>query len=265
MKLISKEKDYYFFLHLFVFFTSLNFYSCKLENLYPTNSDTVAIINGTPVQVGEFMIVLRQNKSLVFDGFDQRTDTVKSVSDEVFWNSDFNGVKPIDKLKERTMQRLIKIKIEQQLAREQKIIGEFNYSMFLEFWKNENKRRKEMIYDNRVIYGPIQYDLDFYYEYFLNDLVTRLKEKLQEKEILVTHEMIQEFYAANKEKYKVFDLSKGLFKASSKDMGYLSFEEVKNNITNQLINQQFDYLVNNKVRKTIVVINHKVYDLISYK
>ena len=242
---------------LFLVLTA-TFFLPKPKSEILKSTDIVAVINGEPVELGEFFIILRQNKSAVFDRFKVFIDTVGSISDDVFWNKQYNGIKPLDQLKEVTMQKLIGIKIEQQLARKNGLISEFNYTIFVEMWRRENKRRKKAVENNEAIYGPMQHHMDYYYNYLYTIMVTDLKEKLGQKDFVINPDQIEDYYHQNKEKYKNFDLTGGLMNATSKNMGYKTIAEAKDNIVDQLVGEQYTKLVEDEIQATRVELNHKV-------
>ncbi len=251
----------YVLLLLFLVLT-VTFFLSKPKSKILKNTDIVAVINGEQVEMGEFFIILRQNKSDVFDSFKIFIDTVGSVSDDAFWNNQYKGIKPLDQLKKVTMQKLTEIKIGQQLARKNGLLTEFNYTSFVELWRKENIRRKKAIKNNEAIYGPTQHLMDSYYNYVYTIMVTDLKDKLRQKDFVINPDQIEGYYQQNKEKYKNFDLSGGLLNATSENMGYKTLAEVKDHIVDQLVSEQYRKLVEDEIKVASVELNHEVYNAI---
>ena len=247
---------------LLILVLTATFFLSKPKSKILKNTDIVAVINGEQVEMGEFFIILRQNKSAVFDRFKEFIDKDGSISDEVFWNNQYNGIKPIDQLKEVAMQNLIRIKIEQQLARKNGLITEFNYTSFVELWRKENTRRKKAVKNNEAIYGPMQHLMDSYYNYVYTIMVTELKDKLRKKDFVINPNQIESYYQQNKKKYKNFELSGGLLNATSENMGYKPLAEVKDHIVDQYVREQYNKLVEEEIKVSSVELNHEVYNAI---
>ncbi|MGG1516283.1 peptidyl-prolyl cis-trans isomerase [Paenibacillus oryzisoli] len=164
----------------------------KLKN----PQDVVVLINGEPVTVAEFNLLLKDNLAYTYAYF---KDKYGIDDNQDFWESTYSGENPLSVVKEKTLESLKKIKVQQRLAKEKGVIDEISYSSFLTKWKEENSRRQAAVKSNKVIYGPVQYAEKDYYHYVLSNMITELKATLQsQKEILTSDDVLKRYYEENK-------------------------------------------------------------------
>jgi len=159
----------------------------------------VATINGEPIFDVEFKHRLLSNRADICSYFAQKYGVKE---DAKFWNNSFNGEVPINMAKQKTLEQLIRIKIEQILAREKGIIDDISYSAFLKSFENENTMRKEFAKDNKIIYGAINYNEQEYFAYIYSNMIKKLKDYLKNNEFTIDEAAIREKYEKEKEKYK---------------------------------------------------------------
>lgn len=157
----------------------------------------VAIINGDPIYVKEFRERLFQQQIPVQQYFKDKYGTNAGSN---FWNSSFEGENTLGKAKDLALNECVKIKVEQQLGQEKGLIKDLGYTTFLKELEKENKRRKKAVENNEVIYGPIEYQKNVYFEYIRSNMELKLKEILEDKEIQVTEENIIEYYEKTKDR-----------------------------------------------------------------
>lgn len=135
----------------------------------------IAEMNGEPLSMSEFQMVLQLQKSKVFEEFRSRYG---AQFDDRFWNTQFEGRTPLERAKQAALDELTRIKLQQMLARDEGLTDDIGYEAFLERLRSENARRSEAVADGRVISGPMRYDAAAYYDDQLAKLVIELKEKL---------------------------------------------------------------------------------------
>jgi hypothetical protein len=116
-----------------------------------------------------------------------------------FWTKSFNGISPSEMLKQRTLDALIRIKVQQMAARENGIKVEMQYDRFLQELDSVNARRLADKKANKVIYGPVQYTEDVYFSYTFSNMVNSLKILLDEKEFKITDDELKLFYEKKKD------------------------------------------------------------------
>jgi len=245
----------FIFLALLLALLSLNCLDRKSNRLNP--EATVLLINGNNVQLAEFLLVANQKRSDIMNLFRKNISKYPAINEEKFWNSTFDGIKPIEKLIVETEKQLIRIKIEQELAEQYGIIKKFNYPDFKHNLKQENKRRMKAVENKQVIYGPVQYSEEFYYGYLHNNMVLALKEILGKEVFNFTDKMYQNFYEQNKETlFKKFKTKASLLSENKEFSGYKKLNEIKQQIRQLLIDQEYEKLI----AEEILVIEIKIVD-----
>jgi hypothetical protein len=131
------------------------------------STNNAVIINNTSVPVEEFMLIAGSKKALVHDYFRKKYD---ARSTNIFWETRFGDETPLMKLTEMVVKELVNIKIIQQRAQQYGLLPDISYEAFLGRWQKENMRRKRAIEMKEVIYGPIQYSREVYYDYVNSNL-----------------------------------------------------------------------------------------------
>lgn len=215
--------------------TSLIIYNSKKS----VANETVVTINGEAVSTEEFRQVMSGLKANAFSYFVQKYGAKDS---EKFWTTSYNGEIPMVKLKEKTLDKLKNIKIEQILMKENGIVKDISYAGFFKDFKDENERRKKAVENKEPIYGPTQYDEKSYYDILQGNRIEVLKNKLSSKELFVSDSEIKKFYEENKE---------NLFKEAK------TMEEAQPQIKEELINKKFNDIVNKRISEAKVIVNDK--------
>lgn len=177
---------------------------------FPKNekSDDAVVftLNGESVTDPEFEMVMSSLRGNVFSYFAQ---TYEAKDSETFWTSSFGGEVPIDVLKEKTVDILKKIKVEQLLMRSNGIVDDISFKGYMEKLNAENEQRKQAVAKKQPIYGPIQYEAESYYEMLHENRREQLVKKLAKTVLIPTEAEIKSAYNATKEtKYKNADTIK---------------------------------------------------------
>lgn len=139
---------------------------------------TVISINGVNISEKEYLLHLKTEIANTYNYFYLQFGAQPTES---FWTEVYEGERPIDYIKKRTDDKLLRIKIIQELGAEMQVTPSFDYSDFLNHWQTENSERKAKKESGQVVYGPIEIEEDSYYNYLLSNLEIRLKEKLNEE------------------------------------------------------------------------------------
>lgn len=136
------------------------------------DAEIVAYVNDLPIIVGEFKIYMSKNK---VDVYRELYEKYRIEEVENFWKAEFDGVVPENICKERAMEDLTRIKVEQSLFLEEGITGKVDYLTFLNLLDEENKRRENAIEQNQPIYGPQHFEVNQYYNHLHSLQVIELK------------------------------------------------------------------------------------------
>jgi hypothetical protein len=164
-----------------------------------SQSSIVAWVDGIPIEKGEVLRVMNQNRSLVFNYFHEKYG-VENSSD--FWGRRIGEEVPKELLKKNALETLVRIKVEEKLAYDEHLINTLDYKSFLSAWMLENKHRKETVAKGGVIYGPVEFDEKQYFEYSHSKMKIMLKDALANS-MQVREEMLKAEYETTKnERYR---------------------------------------------------------------
>lgn len=160
---------------------------------------TVAKVNNEQISFREFNKFMAENRAETMNYF--RKTYGSDVNDKEFWEKRFGEEIPIEVLKQRTLDQLTRIKVQQVLAREKGLVEDISYTGFLKLLKDENKKRREALARNEVIYGPQQYGEKEFFHYRFSNMVTDLKKVLEKDELSIDNEKLKIYYEEIKSKY----------------------------------------------------------------
>lgn len=166
-------------------------------NITPLPADpAVVLINQEEVSADEYKLVMERKAALVFSYFKMHHD----VDDHRGYWSESTGPKgPLAKLREMTLEELVRIKAYQSLAKQKGLIRNTSFAAFRAEYEKENIRRAAAKKVGGVIYGPVQYRMPAYYYICFGDLAYKLKQSIaKECAPKITKEEIESFFEENK-------------------------------------------------------------------
>ncbi len=164
----------FWFMPAFIFFCSSAW--CASDSAYITEETTViATVNGFPLTVREYEWYIKESRSEVISTF-LHSNELKGISSD-FWETEFNGTKPVDVLREIALKRAIHEKIHLVYMYERGVIESPDYMNFLDVYhdycSNENLPDKE-----KIVFGPIRFSERDYYNYWYSNRLIDLKTKV---------------------------------------------------------------------------------------
>lgn len=227
---------------------------------------SVLTVNGEPVYSQEFKLIMGDNIPIIYSYFKTKHG-VEGTKD--FWTTNFEGEKPLEFLKKKTLDKVIEIKTEQILCKKKGIIKDISYPVFLESLKNENNLRKEKIKKGQVIYGPQEYGEKEYFFYLLSNQIIDLKDELLQTDFAIRDEALKKLYEEQKNsefvkppqmKVEVLGL---IWNAKNTNAGYYAFKEevrladekLKANVSIKEISDYFSKKANMKIKLSEVKID----------
>jgi hypothetical protein len=157
----------------------------------------IAWVNKEPVIMREFMQRANKERSQVIRFY---RINYGCEYNEGFWSKMFDGKTPSEVLKKKTLDTLVQIKVQQIAAKNWGIMPDITYLGFLRLLEKENKRRLEARSLNKVIYGPVQYNEDVYFNYLFTNMVNQLMNILNENVFKITDRQLKEIYETDKER-----------------------------------------------------------------
>jgi len=160
---------------------------------------TVFTIDNYDVSEREFAAFLQSNKALTASYFKR---TYNADYDKKFWTASFNGENPLEYAKQKAMDELVKVKLEQIIMKENGIVSDISYAAFLKNYNQENKDRARKTANNQPIYGPKKYGVAEYYSYYQSMNVQKLIEKwTKEAQGTLSDDELKRYYDKVKQHY----------------------------------------------------------------
>ncbi|MBE9916186.1 peptidyl-prolyl cis-trans isomerase [Paenibacillus donghaensis] len=176
--------------------------------------EVMATVDGIPVTVPEYNRAIQMNKSRIMNYFHEKYSAEQTPS---FWTTSFAGEIPLEILKKTALNESVNIKVRQMAAKEQGVLKDISYQGFLNQLEQENERRTKAAANHQIIYGPVQYNEDAYFEYIMTNAATAVKQKL-DKKLKPGEQTLKSFYDAHK---KELYLNPGDVKVLSISASYL--------------------------------------------
>jgi hypothetical protein len=163
------------------------------------NEKTAFTIDNYDVSESEFQAFLQSNKALTTSYFKR---TYNADYDKDFWTASFNGENPLEYAKQKAMDELVKVKIEQIIMKENGIVSDISYETFLKSYDRENKDRARKVANNQPIYGPKKYGKAEYYSYHQSMNVQKLIDKwTKEAQSKLPDDKLKLYYDKVKQQY----------------------------------------------------------------
>ena len=166
----------------------------------PADAAPVMTVNGLPVSVAEYRLVMQSRTAEVSAYFKRTHNRDDGVG---YWRDDGAAESPIRKLRELVQTELVRIKVIQGLALKKGVITDASYATFVQKLSAENLRRKKAVAANQVVYGPRQYREAIYYAIIQGEIDHRLRGILvkdPEAALTVSEADIARCYEAERDK-----------------------------------------------------------------
>lgn len=182
-------------LAVFVFLS--HFLAAATAENPPAADATVLTVDGAPVSVAEYRLVMEGRTAEVFNYFHGKSGLEDHLG---YWKDDGKPENPILRLRSVVTTEFRRIKTIHGLAKKQGLIKDVSFATFREGLMAENARRQKAVDNKEVIYGPRQYQPYRYYYFQLKDLEQALLEAFQKEPAnAIPEPAIEAFYTANKE------------------------------------------------------------------
>jgi hypothetical protein len=117
------------------------------------NKDTILVINGEIVRKEEYDFLSSCSSKYLDSYSDDKYD-----------------------LKTR---KVLLIRAEQILLKESGIIKDYSYYSFIKQLEQENQKRKDLLDQNQILYGPKQYDKKVYFDYYYSECRAQYAKQIQ--------------------------------------------------------------------------------------
>lgn len=201
-----------------------------------SNKKIVAYIYKQPVEEAELKREMLRHRAAIYSEYAARFN-LSDIRD--FWNSTIGGEKPIDLLRDRALKTLINIKVQQSLLEQYQLWEYKNYPDLLKAFREENEQRKQKVLHNEIIYGPVEYTEQSFFDYKFNNALILLKKQLTGREIIVKDSALITHFAFLKQQ-RVYSEKK-------------VFNTVKNQVIESFTEKEYKKIVETLVAETSVV------------
>jgi hypothetical protein len=174
----------------------------QVEVIATNPTENLGSIGGMAITIEEVQREMRAHRAEVFNYITHQSPSNGSGD---FWNTKrSNGVLPMVVLRDTAIYFLTLIKVQEKLLKERELWPYKNYQEFLEDMEQTNDRRKKAIEDKQVLYGPVAYTEQTFFDYRFSNALIQLKRKLvEEKLITVTDDdMRKQFEKMQKTVYQ---------------------------------------------------------------
>lgn len=122
-----------------------------------------------------------------------------ATGDQAFWTEEKDGQKPVELLKDRTMEQLRKLAAAYELAKEEGIEPEGGLGGVINRMEQENKDRAQKIQNGQVVYGLSNFSFSPYVEYELSWMESQYCVDLDNPNMQISDEERQRYYEENKQ------------------------------------------------------------------
>lgn len=231
--------------------------------------EIIATVDGYNIYAKELSQKMNEEKGYIIEEY---ADSYDGAIDEKFWNAEINGKKPIEELRSRALEKLIRYKQEQKIAVDNGVIDkqEADYQVFLQNLEKENNERSQKIANGQPVYGAKNYTESSYFVYIYSNMQIENRKALSKKgkDLYADENVLKEWYESVKEEkyikadtYK-FDNYCIYCEGNENDMGYTEAQavEVMKKVKAALEDGKDIQYINENICKDVVVNNVDVND-----
>ncbi len=150
-------------------------------------NQSLGTVNGLDITKTEVQREMRKYRSEVYSLVNNSNK--KAKSSKAFWEAEkVNGVTGIELLRKKAIDSLTTIKVQEKLLVSRNLWPYKDYSAFLEDLKNTNESRKKSVANDQVVYGPVEYSEQTFFDYRFANALIQLKYKLVEEKLITVTE-----------------------------------------------------------------------------
>lgn len=223
-------------------------------NAPETENPVVAYVDGEPVTLWEY-------SGYAYDfiaqaGMQFGTKYNADVNDAAFWNTEYEGITPLNWVKQQADERMRTQKGMQVLAKQLKLNEDISWEEQQKAFAAENELRRQKAEKGEVVYGPAQFTKAQFYSYWQSNVEQMLEDHVKQNVVHPTKKEIEECYERNEAEMsrKNFSAQIGVFSwmpnEEALDIGQLEFlleqEEEPQKIAEELNVTYGEYTVNTR-------------------
>jgi len=198
----------------------------------------VAYVNGELISYRELKHSMEKN----------RTNTIYYIEKEYgisfnhgFWDIQLEDRTLTQFARDLALERIVEDKIQLILAREHGLINDISYEAIMEDKIAENLRREEENERGGVLFGPIIYTENVFYDHFMSNLIYELKEILKQNKLKSSEQEQRNYYEENINLFSIQDTIK-IDRIYIKYLDDEGVDEEKSKLSKILMNEVMDML-----------------------
>lgn len=136
----------------------------------------VVFLGGEPVYIDEYAFHESRLRTAVAGRFLRKHGWQMSAD---FWTTRPNGLSPTEVLREEVLRSLARTRMVQELAVERGILREaMTHRQWVDFLEAENSRRRDLKASGQILYGPVVFRQDTYYQIWFEQIMQALQKDL---------------------------------------------------------------------------------------
>lgn len=228
----------------------LAFFDIHLDYEKQQQKQVVATVNGIPIKNSELKHWMLLNKAEVYNHYYRKYEL---PPDKNFWLTQLNGQTPLDKLKYKSLNEIVRIKVKQQLAEKLGIEVTKDYRDLMTERLKVNEIRKKKAESGKVIYGPVTFNPRTYFSRVHDKMVLKSKKILAKNRFAIPIDKMESLY----NEYK---MNKITITSENKDPDIASFADFKAVKRNSHAEEEYEALVDELVLRADTKINQSIYE-----
>lgn len=240
------RKAYYILSVQLLLFILLLFSRCTLTK---EEDAWIAKVDSEKISKRMFMLFVnrhRSDMSNIFLKYNTKDKNQKKDSHETSINKNSS-----DYIKKKSLDDCVEVFAQQLIARKKGVVKDISYKSFLESFNKLNEGRVSTIGNKKIVYGPLTYSEDSYFNHLFDSMVYELKNKLVGNEIIVNEKYLLNYYEDRKEP---------LFVKEKSERGtiYWSYNEIKQTVLTSYIDSEYEKYVDAEISKMNIEVNDDV-------
>lgn len=163
-----------------------------------SENTAILIVNGEEVDADEYQFMLDRQRASVYGYYYKKYGVADSNQ---FWITPIHGEVPLTKAKQQATEEVLKARVLRGMAKRLGIISNSSFASFIKSMVEENNKRDAAYRKGEVVYGPINFDLNMYYEYWTSNVIAEVKKKLEIQSWNISDQELSDYYESIKSTY----------------------------------------------------------------
>lgn len=225
----------------------------------------VFTVNGEPVDAREFSLQMGTNRAQVLQYFHDHYGGQDSAG---FWTTSHDGVTPLTMIKQLTMQQLVRLTVQLEMARAHGLVKEITYEAMTANLRQENQRRAAAVAEHRPVYGLTSFTEATYFSYVTSNVEANLRQDLAETMQPPATAVLEQLYrqlrsqdfTCPEQSQKQPGESPDISHYCANGEKYLPFAVVESEVLQDWKESQIEASIAANIRAADIQINHTVFD-----